>query len=72
MRNELNFNNKPQILKYFHYCPADKYLVPISWPQNGKIIFDNVSLQHKSRSLANGPVLIDLSLTIPAGQKVSS
>lgn len=50
---------------------SDKYQVPISWPQNGEIVFDNVTLHHKMRATGNGPVLVDINVTIPAGQKVS-
>lgn len=50
---------------------SDKYQVPISWPQNGEIVFDNVTLHHKMMSAGNGPVLVDINVTIPAGQKVS-
>lgn len=44
--------------------------VPISWPQNGEIIFDQVTLSHRPRSSSSVPVLNDISVTIPAGQKV--
>lgn len=38
-----------------------------TWPSKGEIIFENVSLRYD----ANGsPVIKDLSLKIPAGQKV--
>lgn len=43
--------------------------MPISWPQNGDIIFDQVTLHHRPRA-SWGPVLSDLNITIPAGQKV--
>lgn len=50
---------------------TEKYLVPISWPQNGDIVFENVTMQHKMRSpTCQGPVLFDVNVKIPAGQKV--
>lgn len=64
----MNFDEFRRILIYISFL--DKYLVPISWPQNGEIIFDNVSLHHKVRTASNGPVLVDINVTIPAGQKV--
>uniref|UniRef100_A0A6P4ELG9 ATP-binding cassette sub-family C member Sur-like n=1 Tax=Drosophila rhopaloa TaxID=1041015 RepID=A0A6P4ELG9_DRORH len=41
--------------------------VPISWPQRGDINFDNVSLRYEGQ---NQNVISNLSLKIPAGQRI--
>ncbi|XP_062706758.1 ATP-binding cassette sub-family C member Sur isoform X3 [Aedes albopictus] len=40
--------------------------VPISWPQKGDIVFENVSLRYESQK---ENVITNLNLTIPAGQR---
>lgn len=39
------------------------------WPNKGEIVFENVSLRYDAD---RSPVITDLSLRIPAGQKVIS
>ncbi|EAT34557.1 AAEL013215-PA, partial [Aedes aegypti] len=41
--------------------------VPISWPQKGDIVFENVSLRYESQK---DNVITNLNLTIPAGQRI--
>ncbi|KAL1397442.1 hypothetical protein pipiens_000248, partial [Culex pipiens pipiens] len=41
--------------------------VPISWPQKGDIVFENVTLRYESQK---ENVITNLSLTIPAGQRI--
>nr|XP_029714518.1 ATP-binding cassette sub-family C member Sur-like [Aedes albopictus] len=41
--------------------------VPISWPQKGDIVFENVSLRYESQK---ENVITNLNLTIPAGQRI--
>ncbi|RZF42694.1 hypothetical protein LSTR_LSTR001489 [Laodelphax striatellus] len=47
---------------YREHCKA-----PTNWPENGEILFQNVSLKYESESEC---VITNLSLHIPAGQKV--
>ncbi|XP_039293075.1 ATP-binding cassette sub-family C member Sur isoform X2 [Nilaparvata lugens] len=47
---------------YREHCKA-----PANWPENGEILFQNVSLKYESE---NECVITNLSLHIPAGQKV--
>jgi len=42
--------------------------VPGSWPQKGNIVFEDVSLRYDT---SRGPIVSNLNLHIPAGQKVS-
>lgn len=42
--------------------------VPGSWPQKGNIVFEDVSLRYDT---SRGPIICNLNLHIPAGQKVS-
>lgn len=42
--------------------------VPGSWPQKGNIVFEDVSLRYDT---SRGPIISNLNLHIPAGQKVS-
>ncbi|XP_055539694.1 ATP-binding cassette sub-family C member Sur isoform X2 [Wyeomyia smithii] len=41
--------------------------VPISWPQKGDIVFENVSLRYESHK---ENVIANLNLTIPTGQRI--
>ncbi|XP_053691966.1 ATP-binding cassette sub-family C member Sur [Sabethes cyaneus] len=41
--------------------------VPISWPQKGDIVFENVSLRYESQK---ENVITNLNLTIPTGQRI--
>lgn len=41
--------------------------VPDDWPGKGEIVFENVSLRYNAD---RNPTIVDLSLKIPAGQKV--
>jgi ABC-type multidrug transport system fused ATPase/permease subunit len=41
--------------------------VPGSWPQKGNIVFEDVSLRYDT---SRGPIISNLNLHIPAGQKV--
>jgi hypothetical protein len=42
--------------------------VPRLWPQKGNIVFEEVSLRYDT---SRGPVVSNLNLHIPAGQKVN-
>lgn len=42
--------------------------MPISWPQHGNIVFENVSLKHENQT---ENVITNLNLNIPTGQRVS-
>jgi ABC-type transport system involved in Fe-S cluster assembly fused permease/ATPase subunit len=42
--------------------------VPYSWPQKGNIVFEDVSLRYDT---SRGPIISNLNLHIPAGQKVN-
>lgn len=53
------------LISFFH---ADKP-VAISWPQRGDISFENVSLRYEGQT---EDVIKNLSLNIPAGQRVSN
>jgi len=39
------------------------------WPSKGEVVFENVSLRYDADK---NPVITDLSLKIPAGQKVTN
>ncbi|XP_058450018.1 ATP-binding cassette sub-family C member Sur isoform X2 [Malaya genurostris] len=41
--------------------------VPISWPQKGDIVFENVSLRYESQK---ENIITNLNLTIPTGQRI--
>ena len=43
--------------------------IPVNWPDRGEIVFDNVTLRYNAES---EPVIKNLNLRIPAGQKVSN
>ena len=43
--------------------------VPGSWPQKGNIVFEDVSLRYDT---SRGPIISNLNLHIPAGQKVNT
>jgi len=60
----VEYNNKNVIVFFF----SDQS-VPISWPQRGDIHFDNVSLRYEGQKQH---VISNLTLKIPAGQRVSS
>lgn len=46
---------------------VEKRSVPISWPQKGDIVFDNVSIRYER---GKDCIITGLNLVIPAGQKV--
>lgn len=43
--------------------------VPRAWPQKGNIVFEEVSLRYDA---SRGPVISNLNLHIPTGQKVNN
>ena len=42
--------------------------MPISWPQKGDIVFENVTLKYENQK---NSIITGMNLTIPAGQRVS-
>lgn len=51
----------------FIYRILDSRLLLDNWPSKGEVVFENVSLRYDAD---RNPVIADLSLRIPAGQKV--
>lgn len=62
MSNENAFNHT-----YTHNLSISGLQVPDNWPSKGEITFDNVSLSYDTDG---DPVISQLTLKIPAGQKV--
>ena len=56
-----------QLNYYYYYYYFLVCHVPDTWPTKGEITFENVSLRYVSQ---REPVISNLSLKIPAGQKV--
>lgn len=68
---EMYFGSVARISAY-RYATAENYQpnvchVPDTWPTKGEITFENVSLRYASQK---EPVISNLSLKIPAGQKI--
>jgi hypothetical protein len=59
----------PYFLFMVMLCLFTGIKVPRTWPQKGNIVFEEVSLRYDA---SRGPVISNLNLHIPAGQKVNN